>query len=81
MFTLYVFKKNNKLLIKNNIKTNSPAGFADDYVNSWKDILFDKGMNENLNYIITYHNVIDFPYHNNYFNLVVDGEPNDISNI
>ena len=81
MFTLYVIKKNNKLLINNNIKTNSPAGFADDYVNSWKDILFDKGMNENLNYIITYHNVIDFPYHNNYFNLVVDGEPNDISNI
>ena len=63
------------------IKTNTADGLSDEYIESWKDILFRKDMDEKINYLITYHYIKNFPYHKNYFNIIFDGEPNDISNI
>ena len=64
------------------IITNTPDGKVDDFITTFQDVIFSNDIiNEKINYLITYHHIDYFPYYKNYFNIILDGEPNDISNI
>ena len=57
--------------------SNSHEG--DKYVNRWNRLLFVPVCDIKLNYLVAYHYITKFPYSKNSYNIVLDGEPMDIS--
>lgn len=67
-----------------NIKTNSPLNDInkDWYIRSWHNKIFISHIKmEKVNYLITYHNIKNVTYYKDYFNIIIDGEPNPINHI
>ena len=81
---LYIILKKKEYTRSNfeNIKTNSPSGITDKYINTWSNKIFiPQVKSEKINYIITYHNINKFNYEKDYLNIIIDGEPNPIKHI
>lgn len=74
----------NKIFDNNSLKlTNSPKGnFNEDpLVRKMHKHIFKKKNMEKINIIVNYHNIPTVTYHDNYFNLILDGEPTAIDYI
>lgn len=50
------------------------------YIDVWDNELFVNG-HKNINYIVPFHNIKKFHYVKDFTNIVLDGEPNDLSTV
>lgn len=53
----------------------------DKYIPVWHNAIFLPNLDKKINYNITYHNIVDYPYYENSFNILLDGEPRNNTDI
>jgi hypothetical protein len=73
------FKWKNSLA--DELYTVSNSNEEDSYANEWNNLLFVKATNIDINYMVSYHHIHKFPYVDKKVNIVLDGEPQDLTNV
>ena len=73
------FKWNNSLA--DELYTVSNTNEDDEYTNEWNNLLFVKATNIDINYMVSYHDKYKFPYVDKRVNIILDGEPKDLTNV
>ena len=76
IFTILNFKSNEKYTVSNYKQD-------DEYVNMWYNLIFVKDTNNNIdiNYMVCFHHVDTFSYIDKSVNIILDGEPKDLTNV
>lgn len=69
-----------KKITKNSYTTNSVIK-NDKYVDGWNNKLFLPICDKKINYLVSYHNITKFPYNKKSVNIIIDGEPMNLSQI
>jgi len=54
---------------------------GDRYVDLWNREMFLPVCDIKINYLVSYHNITKFPYHTDTVNIILDGEPMDLSDV
>jgi len=81
IFVIFMILRRNNILKQKERYTVSTSD-NDDYVVDWNNFLFVKAIDDNIiNYMVCYHYISTFPYIDNKFNIMLDGEPKDLTNV